>query len=119
MNWFAALVFLFNLIFPFTTQPGLFGTQQASPVVTDNGITVKFGETITFKANVQPLAEVNEVLVMITPEGRPTVWQKMPLDQADAQGNLALTVDARQISLFPFAKVQYYYEAGLKRGGAV
>lgn len=119
MNRLVTLVIFLNLLIPIATQPNLFGIQQASPVVTDNGVSIKFGEAITFKANIQSLTDVNEVLVMITPEGQPTVWQKMPLDQADAQGNLTLTVDARQIPLFPFAKVQYYYEAGLKNGGSV
>lgn len=119
MNWLTSLVILFNLVFPATMQHGLLFVVNDSPTITDQGVSVKFGETISFKVRIEPLADASEVLVLITPEGQPTVWQKMALDQADAQGNLALTVDARQISLFPFSKIQYHYEVALKSGGSV
>lgn len=119
MNWLVTLVILINLVFPLTRQASLYRSAQINPTMVDQGVSVKFGETITFNARIDPLTNVKEVLVLITPEGKPTVWQKMPLDHADSQGNISLTVDARQISLFPFSKVQYQYEAGLTTGGSV
>ncbi len=109
MHWLAALVILANLLFPITLR----NTLQESPEITDLGVSHQFGEQITFQVKVQSLADIRELLVYITPEGQPTVWKKIAVDQANSQGEITQIVDARQIALFPFSTVNYRYEASL------
>lgn len=115
MHWLAVLLLIAQLIF--TAAP--FPLAQSSPTITDLGAKPDFGESVTFRVRVEPVSDVQELLVFITPQGQPTVWQKFDLEKATSQGQLILDVDARQLSLYPFSKVTYRYEATLKNGSKV
>ena len=115
MNLLAAILLITHLTFTAASQP----PAQAGPTITDQGAEPVFGEQVTFRVRVQPIREVQDLLVFITPQGQPTVWQKFDLQQADAQGELTQVVDARQLALYPFSRVTYRYEATLKDGSKV
>lgn len=133
MHWLIALVVLIQLTFPTLPREAEHLPRVAEPLpqvaapihspaaqssleITDLGVTYQFGEQITFKARVQPVADLQEMLIFIAPENQSTVWQKVDLSQINDQGELAQSVDARQITLTPFSKVSYRYEVKLKDG---
>lgn len=114
MHWLAALVILLHLILPASRSAA-----QTSPEVTDLGADYKFGERITFRVRVQPVADVRELTIFITPDHQATVFQKVALDQANDQGEITQVVDARQIPLEPFSTIQYRYQASLNDGSTI
>lgn len=107
MHGLAVLILLVQLLLPFTKTP---------PEIKDLGVEPTFGEQIAFRVQVQPLDAVRELLVYITPEGQPTVWQSIDLAAADSRGRVTQQVDVRQLSLYPFSRVSYRYEAVLLDG---
>jgi len=110
IHWLAGLLILLQLAFPsvprLTQLPSdlTFSDSQAQPV---------FGQHITFQTRIEPPAEIEKVLVYITPSGQPTVWEAMSLDQ---QGRAVLQVDVRRLSLPPFSTINYRFEAILRDG---
>jgi hypothetical protein len=117
MRWLIALIFLIN--FPLAAAPSpavLFPSSQTTPVITPLDAEMKFGEEITFRVRVQPLQDVKELVVYITPESQPTVWQKFNLELSNDQGELSQTIRAHQLALFPFSQIDYRFEAVLTDG---
>jgi hypothetical protein len=115
MQWLAALVIMLQLCLP----AGIPGLQSSNVEIQDLGVSHQFGQQISFKLQVSAPDKVRELLVFITPEGQPTVWQDISLDQANDLGEITQLVDARKISLTPFSKVGYRYEATLTNGEKV
>lgn len=109
-HWLAVLLLAVHIFFP---------TAQKTVEITDLGATPAFGKEITFRVRVVPVSSVRELLVFITPESRPTVWQQIDLSKAGADGEIMQQVDVRQLSLYPFSKVSYRYEATLADGQKV
>lgn len=119
MRWLVALLFIINIPLQVLPIPAALVTPlQAGPEFTLQKPGYKFGEQITFSVKVQPISNVKELLVYITPEGHTTVWEKIPIDQVDGQGRYSKTIQARQLELFPFSRITYHYEAILKDGGS-
>ena len=106
----AAFILILHLLLP---------AQQSAPVIIDLGVEPQFGEQIEFHVQVQPLEDVRELLVYITPEGQPTVWQSIDLSGADEDGQIVQQVDVRQLALYPFSRVSYRYEAVMQDGSKV
>ncbi|RPJ50533.1 MAG: hypothetical protein EHM21_04790 [Chloroflexi bacterium] len=117
MRWLIALVFLLQIPLAGAPFSSIFSpADQTTPVITSHEPESKFGEQITFKARVEPFQEMKELVVFITPEGQPTVWQRIDLDQGSEQGEFSQTVRARQLALFPFSRVAYRFEATMNDG---
>jgi hypothetical protein len=120
MRWLIALVFLYNLssgpVQFFFTQRFFADTlsAQASPVITPLDVQSVFGDQITFRVRVQPIDDVSELVVYITPEGQPTFYQKMDLNHGNANGEFDDTINAGNLALFPFSQVAYYFKVTLK-----
>jgi hypothetical protein len=118
MRWLITLIFL--LQYPLAGMPFHIAfspvVQTTTPVVTALEPESKFGEQITFKVQAEPAQDLQELVVFITPEGQPTVWEKIPLTEGNAQGEFAHTIHSRQLALFPFSQVEYRYEATTKDG---
>jgi hypothetical protein len=115
MRWFIALLFFLNfplhgLPFSMVHTPAA----QTDPVITPLEPASQFGEQITFRVRIQPVDNVKELVVFITPEGQATVWQRINLDQGNNQGEFIQTIKARQLTLFPFSQVAYRFEVILK-----
>ncbi len=115
MHWLAALFVLLQLAMAAVPHP----SAQPGVEITNLGATPEFGKQVTFRVRVQPLSQVRELLVYITPEGQSTVWQKLSLDQASPLGEIVQQVDVRQLTLFPFSKVNYRFEASLIDGQSI
>lgn len=115
MRWLALLGLLFQLAF--NTAPAL--ANQGEVVITDMGTAVVFAEKITFRLNVQPLADVSEVIVVVSGEGQQPVLRKINLDGASDPSEIVYEVAVEDLSLLPFTQVSYHYEASLKSGGQV
>lgn len=113
MYYLAALLILVNLM-----MPGIpFGaTHQESVEVEDLGATYRFGEEITFRARIDTDAEIEDVILFITPEGQPTVWEEASLND---DNEILQSVDVRQLTLASFSNVAYYYQVTLTDGTAV
>jgi hypothetical protein len=117
MRWLIALAFIFS--FPLQSLPFITASRpanQTTPEITPLEPASQFGEQITFRVKIQPANQVKELVVFITPEGQPTVWQKISLDQVTAEGEFTQTIKARQLVLFPFSKVAYRFEVNFKNG---
>jgi hypothetical protein len=117
MRWLIALVFLLNLPlvaapFPTAHSPAV----QIGPVITPLEPKSQFGEQITFRVRIQPFRNVKELVVYITPESQPTVWQKIALVPLNDLGDFEQVVRARQLALFPFSQIAYRFEASLSDG---
>lgn len=115
MRWLAVIPILFNLIFSGVSHTAA----QSPPVITDLGVTAEFGKQMTFRVRVQPLTDVQEVLVFISPEAQPTVWQQLTLANSTADGEITQQVDVRQLPLYPFSRVAYRYQATMKDGSKI
>jgi hypothetical protein len=113
MRWLALLGLLFQLAAH--AVPAL--TNQSGPVITDMGAEVKFAEKLVFHLNVQPLADVNELMVVISGEGQQPVLHKISLEGASDQTEIVEEVSVDSLSLLPFTEVTYHFEASLKSGG--
>jgi hypothetical protein len=130
MYWFAALILLFQLTIPVLhptlpvssritgqEQTDSSGQETERLEIIDQGTAYHFGELITFQARIQGSAtQMSEMIVFITPEGQPTVWEEMEIDE---DGTAVQQVDARRLSLPPFSKVHYRFEARLNDGSAL
>lgn len=120
MRWLIALAFLFSLPLPSLPfiaadiSPAVAPSAQTDPVITPLEPASQFGEQITFRVRIQPADNVKELVVFITPEGQATVWQRISLEQASAEGEYLQTIKARQLILFPFSTVAYRFEVILK-----
>lgn len=120
MRWLIALVFFVS--FPLQSLPffaAQFNASQSGPVITPLEPASQFGEQITFRVRIQPADEVTELVVYITPEGQPTVWQKIDLDHVDEQGEFLQTIKAHNLVLFPFSQVSYRFDVKLKDNRSV
>lgn len=115
MYWLAVFLLAVHLLNPISLR----GSEQSAAVITDLGTKPEFGKQITFQVRIQPVNTVQKLLVYITPQAQPTVWQEIPLDKANAKGEIAEQVDVRQLALYPFSKVAYHYEATLLDGSKV
>jgi hypothetical protein len=114
MRWLFALLFLFNLplrTLPLPAAPSASG--QSTPELLPLDVQSKFGEQITFSVMVQPASSVKELVVFITPEGQITGWQKIPLNDPQKQNIFSVTIQAGQLTLFPFSQISYYFKATL------
>lgn len=114
-HWLAIFILLAQILNPVAHAMSL----QADPEITDLGAEAFFGEYITFHVQVDPLDDVKELLVFISPESQSTVWQTVALDEADATGEISTQVDVRQLALYPFTKISYRYQATLNDGSKV
>jgi hypothetical protein len=112
MRWLAVISILFNLVLSGVSH----AAAQSTPVITDLGVTAEFGKQMTFRVRVEPLTDVQELLVFISPEAQPTVWQQLLLANSTAEGEITQQVDVRQLPLYPFSRVAYRYQATLKDG---
>lgn len=114
MHGLAVFILLAHLLLP---------AAQTPPEIKDLGVETTFGEQIIFNAQVQPpeaaREELDELIVYITPENQPTVWQNIDLSSIDDEGRISQQVDVRQLSLYPFSKVAYRYEAVLRDGSKI
>lgn len=115
MHWLAVLLLIAQLAFPIKQAHAA----QAGPEITDLGVTTVFGEHITFRLRVEPLDSIQQLLVFITPEGQSTVWQEISLENASADGVIQQQVDVRQLTLYPFSKIHYRYQATLTDGSQI
>lgn len=120
MHGLAVLILLFQLTAFNLLTPGA----QAAPIIRDMGVYYRFGEQITFQVQVESDTPVEEIILYLQPEARPTAWQKMSLANAEGEGtnenkNLLdgfATIEASQVGIFPFSDVTYYYELTLADG---
>jgi hypothetical protein len=112
-HWLAALLVLVTLAAPSSLRSAL---QQDDPAIVDPEVQPEFGQQITFRARIEPADGVEKMLVYITPAGQPTAWEAMTLN---AQGQAAMQVDVRRLSLVPFSTINYRFEAHLENGDVV
>jgi hypothetical protein len=113
MHWLAVLALVLQLGFPFLSLPN--GEIAAASVI-DKGSKAEFGSKITFVAQVDPPAEISEVLVSFTLAGQSTHLEKMELRAA---GLADLKVPISQIALAPFTQITYNFEARWKDGSKI
>jgi hypothetical protein len=115
MHWFAILTILIQLAVPLFSQPVARAAALQDPdsglLIVNQEVRFEFGSRITFTVRVQSeTSTVQEMIVFITPEGKPTVWEEITLDE---DGTGTLQIDARRLSLSPFSIVNYRFEARL------
>ncbi len=115
INWLAAFMFLGQSLFPLYLTAHL-PWMQGQVEVKDAAVSYRFGEQILFQATLQTDANLQEVLLFITPEGQPTVWQKVTPDE---EKHISQTIDVRQLALQPFSEVTYRYQITLEDGQVV
>lgn len=111
MHWLAVFIVLLHLAFPLRHP-----LQQETQTIVDAGTEIQFGQQIIFRARIEPASALREMVVFITPTGRPTVWQPMTVND---QGLAEQAIDARQLALPPFSTVDYRFQAALLDGKLV
>ena len=122
MHWLAALILVFHLAIPTFFSPARVTAQDTAPQIHDLGVNYRFGEQITFQAQLDTASPAQEVMVFLKPAGQQTSWQKMTIEAPDAEtpSRSAYTaIQAAEIGLYPFSNVEYHYEATLEDGSKI
>ena len=100
-NWFVILAVFSSLLIP-TTLP----VQQSGAIIADGGVTYQFGQTVNFKATVQPADAYQEVFLYIQQVGLNTQVEQVNV----TGGAINFNYDVQQNPLRPFAITTYWYE---------
>lgn len=88
---------------------------QAQTAIEFNDLAAfyKYGEQVTFQAQVQPVAQVKELTLIIQQQGQPRVQEKITLDKS---GEIIFSYDLRKNPIQPFAQVTYWFQAQSSSG---
>lgn len=90
---------------------------SAQTVIEFNDIAAfyKFGEQVTFQAEVQPAALVKALTLVIQVQGQPLIQEKITLEKS---GEIIFTFDLHKNSIQPFSQVTYWYQGQSAAGSA-
>jgi hypothetical protein len=116
MRLLAVLAILLQLISSIL-DPGplqVVSAQTEDPAnVLDAGSQAIFGGDILFRAVLQPPTDIDEVLVSFTPQNQVTHLEKMTLGM---DGTAQYTIQAGQLALAPFTRIDYKFEVRYRNG---
>lgn len=110
-----------RLLFTLITVIALFvpaqpGFAQVKVEFSDLGVFYTFGEKLTFQAKIEPPAAIQDLQLLLQPEGQNTILERVT---PNAQGEVIFNLDLKQTPLRPFTRVEYWLRATLVGGGRV
>jgi hypothetical protein len=109
------LIVLVSILVLFGLVPSLVWAQAEFEIIPEDP-AINFGESLTFRAVINSIEDVDQVVLFIQPH------EDADLDVypvlMDSRGNLSLEIDLRQNPLPGFADIRYWYQVSTTSGEA-